>query len=245
MKTNERSPAIILVQPQLGENIGAAARVMLNFCLSDLRIVNPRDGWPNEMANCMAAGATSVIENARIFPDIESACSDLHYTLVTSARPRDMEKRILTPREACNEAVSIFQKQHNIGFIFGPERCGVDNDVIALSDAIITVPVNPDYGSLNLAQAVALICYEWSLTSQISIENDDTPDNEMIASKESMLKLYEHLELELDQRNFYSVPEKKPRIVRNLRTLLGKAKMTEQEIKTFRGIIRCLSEHRT
>ena len=239
----KHSPAIILVEPQLGENIGAAARVMLNFCLEDLRIVNPRDGWPNEAANYMASGAVKVIDNARIFPDIETACADLHYTLVTSARPRDMEKRVLDPRNACQEAASVFNSKQNIGFIFGPERCGVDNHVIALSDAIITVPVNPEYSSLNLAQAVALICYEWSLTSsELKTVTSDSSQHRKIASKQSMQSLYEHLELELDKRNFYSVPEKKPRIIRNLRTMLGRAKMTDQEVKTFRGMIRSLCE---
>ncbi|MCH2037095.1 MAG: RNA methyltransferase [Rickettsiales bacterium] len=242
MGSQKRSPAIILVQPQLGENIGAAARVMLNFCLHDLRIVNPRDGWPNEAANYMAAGATSVIEHARIFPDIESACADLSYMLVTTARPRDMEKRVLTPREACAEAFPIFNSQSNIGFIFGPERCGVDNDVIALSDAIISVPVNPEYSSLNLAQAIALLCYEWSLVADDGLTKTSSSPVGAIASKESMLKLYEHIEAELDKRNFYSVPEKKPRIIRNLRTMLGRAKMTDQEVKTFRGMLRSLCE---
>lgn len=234
-------PAIILDHPQLGENIGAAARVMHNFGLLDLRLVAPRDPWPNKAANAMAAGALNIIEQAVIYPTMAEACADLQYLFVTSARPRDMQKKVYTPDQSKEKITTLHQQNSRYGFIFGPERTGVDNEVIALADAIISINVNPEYKSLNLAQTVAILCYEWSQLELL--ENTHKNADHVIAPKAMQLGLFEHLEEELDKRNFYSVYEKKGRIIRNLRTMLTRAELTEQEIKTLRGIIRCLCEH--
>jgi TrmH family RNA methyltransferase len=155
------APAIILVQPQLGENIGFAARAMANFGLADLRLVAPRDGWPNHKAHAAAAGAASVADTASLFPTVEQAVGDLHFVFATTARPRDMVKRVATPESAARELALRSAKGERTGVLFGPERSGLDNEALALTDAIITAPVNPGFASLSLPQAVLLFGYEW------------------------------------------------------------------------------------
>lgn len=236
------APAIILVEPQLGENIGMVARAMLNCGLQDLRLVRPRDGWPNPAASGAASGADAVLEAARLFATTAEAVADLARLYATTARPRDMTKPVFTPRGA---ALEMRSGKGRPGVVFGKESKGLHNDDVALADAVVTVPLNPAFSSLNLAQAVLLVGYEWRLAG------DATPARQLVmpketrpATKEEILGLFEHLERELDACGFLFPPEKRPAMARNLRNTLGRAELTEQEVRTFRGIVACLAKGR-
>lgn len=223
-------PAIILVQPQMGENIGAAARAMLNFGLTDLRLVAPRDGWPNVKAVEMSAGALDKI-TPKVFADFKSAVADLDFLFATTSRQRDMQKPVI----ALNE-ITLTKKT---GIVFGPERTGLENDDISLCDKLVFINVNPEFKSLNLAQSVAIACYQISLLCEQSsiMQTEAEP-----ASKDEMAGLFGHLEEELSKRNFFSTPEKKPGMIVNIRNIFSRASLSGQELRTLRGIIRCLSE---
>jgi tRNA/rRNA methyltransferase len=230
-------PAIILVQPQLGQNIGTAARAMYNCGLTDMRIVNPRDGWPNPNAQAAASGADVVLEQAKLFDTVEQAIADLRHVYASTARDRYMVKRVLTPRKAVTEVRTYIDAGENCGILFGPERMGLVNEHIALADAVLNVPLNPAFSSLNLAQAVLLIGYEWFQLA------DETPDEQLAlghsvpATKESLIQFFEHLEEELDRSGFMRDPEKRPSLVRNVRNLFQRAGCTEQELRTLHGIV--------
>ena len=234
-------PAIILVEPQLGENIGAAARAMLNCGLSALRLVRPRDGWPNRAAWPMAAGADLVLEGAAVFPGVEEAVADLQRVYATTVRPRDMVKPVVTPRVAAGEMRAVMAAGGACGVLFGPERSGLDNDAIALADTVVTAPLNPAFGSLNLAQAVLLVGYEW-------LQADDARtarwSAELPADKERLIALFRHLEQELDAAGFFVVPEKRPGMIRSIRNMLERAHLTVQEVRTLHGIVTALSGRR-
>ncbi|MEQ8287551.1 RNA methyltransferase [Thalassospira sp.] len=230
-------PVIILIEPQLGENIGKAARAMLNCGLVDLRLVRPRDGWPNERATANAAGADIVIDNAKVFESDEEAVADLNRLYITTARTRDAIKPVFTPKGLAPELRSVVAKGEKVGVMFGPERTGVRNEHIAMGDAVVTVPLNPGFTSLNLAQAVLLIGYEWW---QAGV---DVPDYQMLmndtfpARKEDMERLFEHLEAELDASGFYRVAAKRPNMARNIRNIFNRSNLTHQEVQTLRGMI--------
>ncbi|MEQ8391443.1 MAG: RNA methyltransferase [Thalassospira sp.] len=230
-------PVIILIEPQLGENIGKAARAMLNCGLVDLRLVRPRDGWPNERATANAAGADIVIDNAKVFESDEEAVADLNRLYITTARTRDAIKPVFTPKGLAPEMRSVVAKGEKVGVMFGPERTGVRNEHIAMGDAVVTVPLNPGFTSLNLAQAVLLIGYEWW---QAGV---DVPDYQMLmndtfpARKEDMERLFEHLEAELDASGFYRVAAKRPNMARNIRNIFNRSNLTHQEVQTLRGMI--------
>lgn len=235
------APAIILVAPQLGENIGAAARAMLNCGLTELRLVAPRDGWPNEKALANASGAVEVIEGARLFDSTEAAIADLTRVYATTARPRDMVKVVETPRFAAAEIRARLGAGERVGILFGPERTGLVNDDIALADALIAVPLNPAFSSLNLGQAVLLVGYEWFQSA------DATPARQLVvnatrpAEKSELLNFFAHLERELDESGFLRNIDKRPSMVRNIRSLFDRAELTEQEIQTLHGIVKELS----
>lgn len=236
--------AIILVEPQLGENIGMVCRAMWNCGLSELRLVAPRDGWPSEPARKSASGADVVVDGAKVFATTADAIADLDMVLATTARPRDMTIPVFTPSSAAGELRAKVRAGHKAGVLFGKESWGLHNDDVALADAVITVPLNPQFTSLNLAQAVLLLSYEWYKTA------DDTAGRELRmphdtrpATKDEMGRLYDHLESELDAAGFFRVAEKKPSMVRNLRNLLGRAEMTEKEVRMFRGIVNALVKH--
>jgi tRNA/rRNA methyltransferase len=235
------SPAVILVAPQMGENIGTAARAMLNFSLTELRLVAPRDGWPNERARAVSSGADVVIDGAALFARTEEAVADLDYVIATTARPRDMMKPVLTPQTAAAKLREVIASGGRAGVLFGPERTGLTNDDVVLADAVLMVPVNPAFASLNLAQAVLLLGYEWFKAG------DATPPERMEylatrpATKEELLGFFEHLERELDRFGFLKPVEKRPSMVRNIRNLFQRAGMTEQEVRTFRGIVASLT----
>lgn len=238
------APAIILVAPQLGENIGAAARAMLNCGLAELRLVRPRDGWPNPKASANASGADAVIEGARLFGSTEEAVADLTRIYATTARPRDMVKIVETPRHAVREMRGRLAAGERVGILFGPERTGLVNDDIALADVVISVPLNPAFSSLNLAQAVLLVGYEWFQSA------DGTPERQLVtnatrpAEKAELLNFFAHLERELDACGFLRNIEKRPSMVRNIRSMFDRAELTEQEIQTLHGIVKELANLR-
>ena len=234
-------PAVILVAPQLGENIGTAARAMLNFGLTDLRIVRPRDGWPNEAAWAAASGADRVLDDAKLYDSVGAAIADLNHVYATTARPRDMVKPIFTPETAAARMREAFAGGGRAGLLFGPERTGLENDDLALADALMMVPVNPAFASLNLAQCVLLMSWEWhkagDTTEAERIEYQQTRP----ANKEELLGFFEHLEGELDRFGFLKPPEKRPSMVRNLRNMFQRAGLTEQEVRTLRGVVAALT----
>ncbi|MDH5748158.1 MAG: RNA methyltransferase [Rhodospirillales bacterium] len=236
-------PAIILVRPQLAENIGMAARSMLNFGLLDLRLVAPREGWPNEKAFPPSSGADEVLNSARVYPTTAKAVADLQFVYATSARVRDMVKTVATPETAARDIRTQANTGKKCGILFGRESKGLDNDDVALADALLMAPLNPAFSSLNLAQAVLLVGYEWYRSA------DNTPDKTLPipkdtrpANKEELVQLFEHLERELDACGFLRVKEKRPIMVRNLRNIFQRAQLTEQEVRTLRGVIKSLAE---
>ena len=234
-------PAIILVQPQLGENIGTVARAMLNCGLTDLRLVRPRDAWPNERAIAAASGAIDVLESAKLFDSTAEAVADLTLVYATSARSRDMAKAVVTPRQAALEMRVHDTHGAGCGLLMGPERTGLVNDDIALADALLNVPLNPAFCSLNLAQAVLLVGYEWFQSG-----NETTPPREFrpgqsrLATKAELVNFFEHLERELDPTGFFAATDKKPGMIRNIRNAFQRMTMTEQEVRSFHGIITAL-----
>lgn len=230
-------PAVILVEPQLGENIGMAARAMANFGLSELRIVNPRDGWPNDKALAAAAGAAHVIEGARVFPDVRAAIADLNYLMATTARERGQMKRIFGAEVAASESATRLAAGETVGILFGRERTGLENDEIALADAVITFPVNPAYASLNLAQAVLLVGYEWFKVAHEGILPFATPERSPPATREAVISFLEYLEAELDAVEFFMPPEKRPVMTRNMRNIFHRIGMTVQDVRTLRGAV--------
>jgi len=245
-------PAIILVRPQLGENIGAAARAMANFALSELRLVAPRDGWPNATARTFASGANAVVDAARVDPTFDDAIGDLNYVVATTARPRDMAKPVFTPETAATELRARLASGERCGILFGPERTGLENDEVARADAVVIAPVNPKFASINLAQAVLLVGYEWfksgtpdRLGRVTQTDGLGAPGPQLRksrpASKAEMLGFFEHLERELDASGFLKPPEKRPNMVRNLRTMFERMEPTEQEVRSLRGVVASLT----
>ncbi|GGK24157.1 RNA methyltransferase [Salinarimonas ramus] len=232
--SDTRAPVVILVEPQMGENIGMAARAMANFALPEMRLVAPRDGWPNPAATATAAGATHLLESATVFPDTRAAIADLTLVYATTARERGQMKRVLGPKEAVAEARPAIAGGGRVGILFGREREGLWNDEIALADAILTYPVDPAFPSLNLAQAVLLLGYEWFSQSQEGAlpfaEVERVP-----ASREMVVSFFDFLEAELDARGFYP-PEKRTTMTRNMRDMFLRRGLSEQEVRTFRGV---------
>jgi tRNA/rRNA methyltransferase len=236
-------PVVILKEPQLAENIGAVARVMGNFGLTDLRLVAPRDGWPQPRAWASASGADWPLDGAKVFARLEDAVADLRLLLATTARPRETELPVMTPREAAAQLHQGAAQGWPVGLLFGGERAGLETHDIALSQGIVTVPIDERFRSLNLAQAVAVCAYEWR------VAQGDAPPSNFVegpgpADQAAMLGLYEHLEGELDAAGFFHPPEKRPSMIRNLRVALSRARMTDQEVRTFRGVVTALAKGR-
>ena len=234
-------PAIIFVRPQLGENIGKAARAMLNFGLTDMRLVAPRDGWPNPSAGPAAAGADVVLDKARVFDTVEDATADLNRVYAATVRPRDMVKDVVTPEQAAVEIHSNASSAVASGILFGPERSGLSNDDIVLADTILTAKVNPEFGSLNLAQAVIIAAYEW-----YKIEASDTApitqmDDEPPATNGELMGLVTHIEDELETRGYFRTQDRKPAMTQTLRNMFQKARFTSQQVQTLRGVVKGLT----
>jgi tRNA/rRNA methyltransferase len=234
-------PAIILVHPQLGENIGMVARAMANFGLAELRLVNPRDGWPSEKAKSAASRADHVIENAKLYASTEEAIADLNFVYATTARDRYGYKPVRSPVVAAETLRQKFSAGQATGILFGRERTGLTNEEIALADEIVTFPVNPAFASLNLAQAVLLMSYEWLKTSMASHEDTSFQAlSQKPATKEHLQGLFDHVEEALDARGYFRPVAKKPKLVENLRAVLTRPAFTESEIRLVRGVISSL-----
>lgn len=236
-------PAFILVRPQMGENIGAAARAMLNFGLDRMRIVDPRDGWPNPKANAMASGAGRVLDAAGIFPDVAASVADCDYVFATTARGRELTRPVMTPERAMEHARAMSAEGKRVGVLFGPERAGLENDDVVRANALITVPVNPDFASLNLAQCVLLTAYEWRR------QTVDVPPEVMelartdFATQIEVEKLGDHFEQRLDAAGFFFPETKVPGMKLSLRNMWSRLNLTRADVQTFHGMLRQIARH--
>jgi tRNA/rRNA methyltransferase len=229
-------PAIVLVRPQLGENIGKAARAMLNFGLSDLRLVNPRDGWPNPAAGPAASGADVVLENARVFGSVAEAVADCAHVYATTVRKRGLVVPVVSPEEAAREVRSFAEPS---AFLFGAERSGLETDEVAIAQKILTVPINPQFRSLNLAQAVILVAYEWSKHETLAVPTEGD-EREARASHGQLEGLIGQLDAALEAAGYYFPPDKVPTTKNTMRTILTKADWSNREIQALRGMVRAL-----
>jgi tRNA/rRNA methyltransferase len=236
-----KAPAIILSEPQLGENIGACARAMANFGLTDLRLVKPRDGWPNPKAEAMAVGAAGLIEAARIYDNVQGAIAELQLVYATTARDRAMAKPVLTPAEAARRLREAASSGIATGLLFGNERAGLTNDEVALADCVITIPTDPGFSSLNLGQAALLMAYEWFKSADATPPEQIDHGAASPAPREELIRLFEHLEEELEKSGFLFPPGNRPGMIRNLRSILHRAQLTDQEVRTLRGVIVALT----
>lgn len=234
-------PVIILVEPQLGENIGMVARAMANFGLWELRLVNPRDGWPSEQANRAASRADHVIKAVKVYESLAQATGDIQYMVATTARTRDMLKPVFHPKQASLELVRRHRNMQKTAILFGRERWGLNNEEICVADAIVTFPVNPAFASLNIAQAVLLMGYEWLNSSGKDCRGigPETPDRTP-ASREQLYSIFNRLEGALEDVHYFFPEEKRPKLVQNLRNLITHAGFTEPELHALHGIIAAL-----
>jgi len=246
------APIVVLVNPQLGENIGTAARAMANFGLHELRLVDPRDGWPNDKALTAASGANWIIEGATVHGGLAAALADVNYVYATTARPRGMIKEVITPEQAGDDMRARIGRGERVAMLFGRERWGLNNDEVSLADVIVTAPVNPAFASINIAQAVLLMGYEWYKRQAATLGQRtpelpaldgpglQTPDTRP-ATKDELYGFFDHLERELDAAGFFKTADKKPGMLRNIRNLYGRAALTEQEVRSLRGMIASLT----
>ena len=243
MSTLRAAPVFVLVEPQMGENIGAAARAMLNFGVSALRIVNPRDGWPNPKAGAMAAGASIVIDQAEVFDTLEAALADCHYVLATTARARELLLPVYDPAGAATAIKPKIDAGEKCAILFGGERAGLSNNDVVFADGLVSIPVNPAFASLNLAQAVLVLAYEWAAAdareTYPSALDEATP-----APKEDMARFFDHLEEALERAGYFYPPEKREVMSRNIRVGLARAHFTDNELRTLRGVVKALEEGR-
>ncbi len=238
MDSNTPQPAMVLVRPQMGENIGGAARAMWNFGLDRLRLVSPRDGWPNQKAIAMSSGAGRLLEEAQLYDGVAEAVGDCHYVFATTARRRELTKPVFTPERAMQIAREKIAEGQKVGVLFGPERAGMENDDIAKANAIISVPVNPLYASLNLAQCVLLISYEWGRQSL-----DSTPETVELGGTEwastiEIEKLADHYQERLDSAGFFFPQTKAEGMKTNLRNLWSRLPLTRADVQMMHGILR-------
>ena len=249
------TPMLILVRPQLADNIGMVARAMANFGLEHLRLVDPRDGWPNEKARIAASGANFIIDGAQAYGRFEDALAGLNWVCATTARQRDLAKAVLTPEQAVKEMLDRLGQGQRCGIVFGPERNGLETSEIANADAVVMAPVNPTFASLNLAQAVLLLSYEWMKQTgggtlgrvtayetalQPGLRTRGSPP----ATREELTGFFEQLEGALDAAGFFTSPDKRPSVIQNLRSMFIRTGATEQEIRTLRGIVKALVKPR-
>jgi tRNA/rRNA methyltransferase len=245
------TPILVLVRPQLADNIGMVARAMANFGLEHLRLVAPRDGWPNEKARIAASGANVIVDAACAYPTLEAAVGDLHWLCAATARQRDLAKPVLTPMQAVAEMRRRIEQGQRCGVVFGPERNGLETGEVTAADALVMAPVNPSFASLNLAQAALLVGYEWIKEAKEATLGRVTTFEEPAqagmrtrgsppAAKQSLIGFFEHIESELENKGFFPTPEKRPSMVHNLRSMFTRMGATEQEIRTLRGIVKAL-----
>lgn len=236
----ELLPAVILMQPQMGENIGAAARAMKNCGLSRLHIVDPRDGWPNPAAVSMAAGGADILDHAGLHPTLREAASE--YTMIgaTTARKRGMSKPALTPMEAAMRMCAHAREGGRPALLFGPERAGLDNDAVGMADFIITVPLNPQFASLNLGQAVLLMGWEARKASMDIEPLDPEQDTSPPATAEDKAFLFDMLQQNLQEGGFFTSPDMAPVVMRNIMAMFQRAELTEQDVRTLHGMVKSL-----
>ena len=238
------SPVVILVRPQLAENIGAVARAMANGGLFHLRLVAPRDGWPQERAWRSASGADRILEAASVHASVDDAVSDLHHVFATCPRPRHIVKPVLTAKGGAAELRAIAARGLGCGILFGPERAGLDSDDMARADALIRYPLNPGFSSLNLAQAVMIMAYEWWLSDDGTPARTLMTNETRVATKGELENFLDHLTKDLDACGFLSNAPKRPGMVRNLWHFFERGEVTEQELRTLHGIVTELSRGR-
>lgn len=240
-RPDNAGPAIILVEPQLGENIGMVARAMANFGLAELRLVNPRDGWPSEKARAAASKADHVIDGVAVFDTLDAAIADLNFVVATTARERDGFKPVRGPVEAGRVLRHRATRGERTGILFGRERFGLSNEEITLADEIVTFPVDPAFASLNIAQAALLMSYEW-MKSGLDRETDTAFSSPEMrpAAKEQLFGLFEHLEAALDARGYFRPAAKKYKMIDNLRAVLTRAGFAAAELKVLRGVVASL-----
>ena len=231
-------PAFVLVRPQMGENIGAAARAMWNFGLDHMRVVAPRDGWPNERAVAMASGAGRLLDSAMLVDSTEAAVADCTYVFATTARQRDMTKPVFSPERAMQIAAERIAAGERVAVLFGPERAGLENDDIARANAIVSVPVNPDFPSLNLAQCVLLTAYEWRRQTAEVIHDTVEMAGSDWATATEIDALARHYEDRLDQAGFFFPVAKAPNMKQNLRNLWSRMPLTRADVQMLHGILR-------
>jgi tRNA/rRNA methyltransferase len=235
------APVVILCRTQMGENIGTAARAMLNFGLTELRLVAPQCGWPNAKAVVAASGAVEVLNRVELFPDLVAATADLHHTFATTARPRDLKKPVRDGEAAAAEALALVREGRRVGLVFGPERTGLTNDELLLADALVAFPVNPAFASLNLAQAVLLMGYAWfrQATQADAPAAAPLPDAAP-ATKAEIAGLVEHLVRELDAVGFFRADERRASLIRAIAVMIERRQWTTPEVHLMRGIIKDL-----
>lgn len=240
------APAIILSHTQMGENVGAAARAMKNFGLSELRLIAPKMEWPNDRAQILASGAGDILDRTRIYTDAKAALADCQLVLATTARGRDVTREVLTPQEAAARLRKASDAGMKTAILFGGERAGLDNDEISLCDALITIPTAPlpqikdseiKAGSLNLGQAVLLLGYEWLKSADATPASRIREGLAVPASRQELVDLFEHLERELDAGGFFFPATKKGAMVRNIRAMILRSGLTDQQARTIRGMI--------
>lgn len=237
-------PAVILVEPQLGENIGSAARAMGNFGLSRLRLVNPREGWPNDKARVFSAGADRILEGVELFPDLRSALGGIKYAFAATARERGMAKPVLGADAAAAETVRRLSAGEDVALVFGRERTGLYTEEVSLCDAILTLPVNPAFASLNLATCVAVTGYEWFKAASAGALPFSAPDKSPLADKQDLFAFFDHLEGALEDAGFFRSPEKRPSTTRNIRNIFHRLGLTRQDLATLHGAVTALVEGR-
>jgi tRNA/rRNA methyltransferase len=246
------APMVVLVNPQLGENIGMAARAMANFGLFQLALVDPREGWDREKAIAAASGAAETVEKSILFNSLPEALQGMNHVYATTARPRGMTKDVLTPEQAGLDMRARVARGEKIAVMFGRERYGLNNEEVSLADVVITAPVNPAYASLNIAQAVLLMGYEWFKHEARSL-GQATPELPALegpglqmpdtrpATKEELFGFFDHLERELLEAGFFKTDDKRPGMMRNIRNLFARTQMTEQEVRSLRGVVSSLT----
>ncbi len=237
-------PSIVLVEPQLGENIGMVARAMLNCGLSRLSLVRPRDGWPNPAAEAAAAGANAVLDSASVYASTRDAVADCRRVYATTARPRGMVKPVLTPQAAARDMRGLQARGAAVALLFGPERSGLTNDDLVLADRLIAVPLNPAFASLNLAQAVLIIGYEWFQAAHPDPGESLARGVGLPAERTELLNFLTRLERALDAGAFFHPPEKRAVMVRNLRNIFLRGDLTDAELRTLHGVVSALLKAR-
>ena len=234
------APCIILVEPQLGENIGASCRAMLNFGVSDLRLINPRDGWPNIKANAMAAGALEdKTFNVTVYKDIKEATYDISYLLATTARIRDMNKPVFNSKEGIDKLIIAQNQGLKAGIIFGGEKSGLNNEDLVKADALINIESNQNFSSINLSMSVLLICYEWffNITKLNKLTDISIKNEKVMANKSELNYFIDRLVSILDSTNFFTPNEKRKVMINNIEAIFTRNNLTLQELNTLHGII--------